>query len=120
MVEGAVSPVEGQQGGVWARTPPRTLGASVGPSGGSQEALQVLVEAGQRIGERSGVHGTPERQLELIAKLWGAYLNTCVTPTDVANMMVLLKVARSSHAPNNKDNYVDMAGYAALAGEATT
>lgn len=57
-----------------------------------------------------------------IASLWETYLTAesglpiRLTGIDAAHMMVLLKLAReqSSHNP---DNYVDMAGYAACAGE---
>ena len=36
---------------------------------------------------------------------------------DVANMMVLLKIARAKENPKHMDNWVDMAGYATCAGE---
>jgi hypothetical protein len=40
-----------------------------------------------------------------------------ITPADVARMMDLLKISRSVHGdPLNVDNYVDGAGYQALAG----
>jgi hypothetical protein len=44
------------------------------------------------------------------------YLERPLTARDVAWLMVLLKVAREIHAPH-EDNPVDVAGYAALAGE---
>ena len=39
-----------------------------------------------------------------------------LTPVDVAMMLVLVKVARSIETPKD-DSFVDIAGYAALAGE---
>ena len=40
-----------------------------------------------------------------------------VTPTDVANMMVLMKVARNASGVYKEDNWIDICGYAALGGE---
>ena len=39
------------------------------------------------------------------------------TAHDVAAMMILLKVARLATSPDKWDNWVDIAGYAALGGE---
>jgi arginine repressor len=46
--------------------------------------------------------------------MWSAYLSTEVTPTDVAQMMVLLKVVRGQANNKHLDNFVDQAGYSAL------
>lgn len=67
--------------------------------------------------DRQTVHGPAEDTFGLIAKLWSAYLTVEVTPVDVANLMVLLKVARAQQNPQHYDNYTDMAGYAACAAE---
>lgn len=81
---------------------------------GLQEKGQILLEAHAIVnGSR---HGTPERMLEDIASLWSAHLKLSLSPRDVANMMVLLKVARAG-ASHSVDNYTDIAGYAALAAE---
>ena len=41
-----------------------------------------------------------------------------ITAQDVAIMMILLKVSRSNQGKKfNLDNFVDMAGYSAIAGE---
>ena len=70
---------------------------------------------------RKDQYGNLEDNFENIAELWNSYLfgadDRCITATDVANMMVLLKVARSAANPLHEDNYVDMAGYAACAYE---
>nr|DAK94186.1 MAG TPA: hypothetical protein [Caudoviricetes sp.] len=49
--------------------------------------------------------------------LWTAYTGNDISPVDVAQMMILLKVARAKGNPKHQDNWVDMAGYAACAGE---
>ena len=69
--------------------------------------------------DRQDTHGRPEDSFCAIADLWTAYLGTGqeIDPVDVANMMVLLKIARAKENPKHQDNWVDMAGYAACAGE---
>jgi hypothetical protein len=51
-----------------------------------------------------------------IAALWSIFLRKEVTPHDAAVCMALVKVARLMHQ-HKKDSYVDMAAYAAIAGE---
>lgn len=68
-------------------------------------------------GARQTTYGTPEDSFSTIAGLWGSYLGVNVSPSDVAMLMVLLKVARSKGDAGYADNYVDIAGYAACAGE---
>lgn len=69
--------------------------------------------------DRQDQYGKPEDSFGAIADLWTAYLGTGqeIDPVDVANMMVLLKIARAKGNPKHRDNWVDMAGYAACAGE---
>ena len=69
--------------------------------------------------DRQDTYGRPEDSFGAIADLWMAYLGTGqeIDPVDVANMMVLLKIARAKENPKHQDNWVDMAGYAACAGE---
>lgn len=68
-------------------------------------------------GARNQAYGNVEDNFDRIASLWSIYLDTAVTPIDVAMMMVLLKTARVSTGPLHLDNYVDVAGYAACAYE---
>ena len=80
---------------------------------------EILKEAaGIAEGKRS-THGA-ENSFRLIADLWSTYLNldpsSKLHPSDVAQMMVLLKMARSRHGSFNKDDYVDQAGYSGWAG----
>ena len=57
-----------------------------------------------------------------IAELWNAYL--CIRPDrdkplaadEIAIMMVLLKIGRTLTGDHNRDDYVDMCGYSAIAG----
>lgn len=76
-------------------------------------------------GERDRQHGDKERNFANIAQLWEAYLickaqrndMDIITPLDVANMMVLMKIARTLSGQHNPDDYIDACGYAACAGE---
>ena len=52
-----------------------------------------------------------------IAKMWSAYLDKEISPHDVAIMMTLLKISRTKIGNHDRDNYVDGAGYMAIAGE---
>lgn len=63
--------------------------------------------------------GSPEDSFGLIAQLWTAYMGTLFTSKDVAMLMALLKVARIK-AGDKADSFVDLAGYAACAGEIAT
>ena len=49
--------------------------------------------------------------------MWTTYKGVEFTPHDVPVMLALLKVARIKQNPEHVDNYVDMCGYGALAGE---
>lgn len=71
-------------------------------------------------GEREEDYGSPEDSFGCIAELWEAYLRAAcvspnaiitVTPTDVAMMMALLKIARvgTSFVGGTADSFVDLA-----------
>lgn len=71
-------------------------------------------------GEREQDYGSPENNFGLIGMLWTTYLGTMVTAEDVAMMMSLLKIARIKTGKGTADSFVDLAGYAACAGEIAT
>lgn len=68
-------------------------------------------------GGRDSDYGTPEDNFGTIAKLWTIYRGTTFTAKDVAMMMALLKIARIRNGRYSANSYVDLAGYAACAGE---
>ena len=70
-------------------------------------------------GHRQSDYGTPEDNFNRIGKLWSAYMDIEFTAKDVAIMMSLLKVARIATG-SSPDSFVDLAGYAACAGEIAT
>ena len=77
----------------------------------------VLEEANKIIyGDREKTYGKPSKNLQTIAEMWNAYLGNevCLSPKDVAVMMILLKAARLANDMNHRDSVVDICGYAAL------
>jgi len=73
-------------------------------------------------GERAASHGPARRNHDNVAALWNAYLAirrepaAALSAQDVALMMALLKIARTQLGAANPDDFVDLAGYAAIAG----
>ena len=72
----------------------------------------ILDKAKEAVYERPDDHGEPEDSFDKIASMWTAYLDTEVTASDAANLMVLLNVARNAEGQYNDDNWIDIAGYA--------
>lgn len=70
--------------------------------------------------DRAADHGDLEDNFVRIAQMWSAYAQIPFTASDVAAMMVLLKVARVASNPGHADNWIDAAGYAACGGELAT
>lgn len=70
--------------------------------------------------DRQAQHGKPEDSFGKIADYWSAYLGIPLKGYDVANLMILLKIARAQINPTNYDNYTDAAGYAACGCELAT
>jgi hypothetical protein len=75
----------------------------------------LIKDAGALVnGDRQASYGRPEDNMGRIAGMWSAYLNKSVSASDVAQMMVLLKIARSVNT-YKRDNYLDAIGYIVLA-----
>lgn len=68
-------------------------------------------------GAREKDYGTPEDNFQFIADQWASYLNYPIDRQDVANMMILLKIARTKTGTGTDDCFIDIAGYAACAHE---
>ena len=71
-------------------------------------------------GKREQDYGSPESNFSIIARLWSAYYGVPFSPTDVAMMMALLKIARIQTGTATEDSFVDLAGYAACGCEIAT
>ena len=89
---------------------------------GIADAVKILQDATEAIDTRSGQHGHTENSFAMIAEMWTTYISNTstvrggigITPDDVAKMMTMLKIARSVYG-HGRDNFVDAAGYMALA-----
>jgi hypothetical protein len=89
--------------------------------GGDVTRAEILATATEYVTrDRNTQYGEPEDLFRVIANLWSDYLQTEVSAVDVALMMALLKIARASVNPENPDNWIDLAGYAACGGEIAT
>ena len=81
-------------------------------------AKRVLEQALDLVsGDRADAHGPIWENHNNIAMLWNGYLynKDYLLAADVANMMELLKIARRKLGALNEDDYIDGAGYAAVA-----
>ena len=73
------------------------------------DEAKLLVEI-----EKKKEYGEVNVSFSRIAKLWSAYLDKDISAFDVTNLMILFKTSRASNA-YKRDNYTDIAGYAACA-----
>ena len=73
--------------------------------------------------DREGTHGDARQNHEQIAEFWNIFLDNklkpmaAITCDDVAVMMALLKISRSTQGKFNVDDYIDAAAYMAIAGD---
>ena len=82
---------------------------------------RLLDEAAEIIEGRSETHGAPEDSFQRIAHYWNAYFinsgipDPNITPSDVADLMALFKLARAQGGDYHEDDYRDRLGYVTLA-----
>tara|TARA_R100001530_G_scaffold38243_1_gene29641 strand:- start:107 stop:475 length:369 start_codon:yes stop_codon:yes gene_type:complete len=81
---------------------------------------ELLKEATELVGgERQEEYGDKLTNHTNIADFWSIFLKKKITAHDVAICMALVKIARLMHQ-HKKDSYLDLAAYAAIAGEIET
>lgn len=79
---------------------------------------KVLNEAKSLIdGDRAKDYGDAYEMHRRIAAGWSEIIGVVIKPHEVALCMAWLKISRLVNTPGHKDSYVDLAAYAALAGE---
>jgi len=78
--------------------------------------FDCLHAASAAITNNESIYGTPVATFSRVAELWSAVFDVPFTPLDVALALILLKVARAHNGPH-LDNWIDIAGYAALGAE---
>lgn len=86
------------------------------------KAPEICAKAADLVGgDRNRTHGDVLENHSHIAAIWNGYLHDILkrplTALDVANLMEAMKIARRKAGTHNPDDYVDGAGYAAVAGE---
>jgi hypothetical protein len=81
---------------------------------------EILQEAARLTAkDRQKIYGDPRTNHCRIADLWTVYLEHQITPQQVAICMALVKIARLMET-ETADSFVDLAAYAAIAGEIAT
>lgn len=81
---------------------------------------EILEEAARLTArDRQKTYGDPTVNHCRIADLWTTYLGQQITPQQVAICMALVKVARLMET-ETEDSFIDLAAYAAIAGEIAT
>jgi uncharacterized protein DUF6378 len=105
-------------------TPPAKPASGEHASG--EHAHGILTEAAAIVrGDRNMIHGDKDRSFAVIAELWTTYLRgrakfargEPIHAIDVAQMMVLMKIARSIQEQPIRDHFTDQCRYSAIAGE---
>lgn len=76
------------------------------------------------VAEREGNYADPLEMFQKIADMWNAYIfdgadAEIIQPSDVATMMTLFKIARSTNGENSStaDDLLDAVGYSAFASD---
>lgn len=67
--------------------------------------------------DRAATHGRAGDNFAEIAAHWSIELGIPLTRLNVARMMAQLKLVRAKNNPGHADNWIDIAGYAAIGGE---
>ena len=75
------------------------------------EAKRVITQ------DRDEEYGDVSENFKDIADMWSTYLDHTLVESDVAAMMVLVKIARLKSNHTHRDSWVDVAGYSALGAE---
>lgn len=84
---------------------------------GMSESERLLHDALDAVRDRRTKYGPPLSHFAITAALVNAAFGTSFTAGDWAVVMMLDKVARSRGPGNTRDNWVDLAGYAACRAE---
>ena len=81
-----------------------------------QDSTETIADKAEKIvfGDREQTYGDPGNNLRMIAGMWSAYLGIEITPEQVCDMMVQLKIARLKSNPDHEDSKVDIIGYTLL------
>ena len=81
-----------------------------------QDSTETIADKAKKIvfGDREQTYCDPGKNLRMIAGMWSAYLGIEITPEQVCDMMVQLKIVRLKSSPDHEDSKVDIIGYTLL------
>lgn len=83
---------------------------------GQRPGDNILEEAADAVLDgRVELYGEATENWTAIARLWSVYLDHEVTPSQAADMMVLVKLGRKATGKPQTDHNRDVAGYALIA-----
>lgn len=84
------------------------------------DAVELLVQASDAIHQRAALRDQPtgERSMARAVAAFNALHDTRMTEREGWEFMAVLKLARANGGTFHVDDYIDMAAYAGLAGEA--
>ena len=77
-------------------------------------AQDILEQADRVLTKRNRSYGTLEEDFKITAGLWSAFFGIEISPDEVTQAMVLLKIGRTKSGVFSEDNYIDQAGYSGI------
>jgi hypothetical protein len=72
---------------------------------------ELLNDVQSTLVQRGSIYGSAETNHRRISELWSGYLDTYISPEQVAMCMLLVKVARLSQTSGHEDSLTDLLGY---------
>jgi len=72
---------------------------------------ELLDDVQATLVQRGSIYGSAEVNHRRISELWSGYLDTYISPEQVAMCMLLVKVARLSQSSDHEDSLTDLLGY---------
>ena len=83
---------------------------------------ELILEKAESLinGDRDQDYGEPSLNHQRIAELWSVKLDHGVSKEEVYLCMIAVKMSRLIHDSEHEDSWIDIAGYAALGGEAAS
>ncbi|RLC97980.1 MAG: hypothetical protein DRI46_12110 [Chloroflexi bacterium] len=87
-----------------------------------EQVTSILEQAIEEVGGRAALYDQPdgEESMPKVVKLFNTLYGKDLTVEQGWMIMVLLKAVRSANGDYKRDNYVDLAAYAAFAGKAAS
>lgn len=80
----------------------------------------ILTTAARTLNERGEEYGDASVCFDNIARIAGIVLQRVVSPYEVSVFHIATKLGRAAHSPAKADTWIDLANYAAFAGQFAT